>query len=70
MLDLDEDFLRRVGGVEDFERYNVVEGAKPRRIMPNRFPDLAVEEQDDEGNRVDSTEFGKSKLLSGQHLNV
>ena len=62
LLDLDEDFLRREAGVVDFSRYNVVEGASPRRIMPKRFPDLSVEEQDDEGKRVDSSELRKAKL--------
>ena len=56
LLDTDEDFLRRECGYteRDFERYNVVKGGKPRRIMPEKFPVLEVEEQDDEGRRVDS----------------
>ena len=66
LLDLDEDFLRREGGVCDFSKYSVVEGAVPRRIMPRVFPRLEVEEQDDEGFRVDSNELrereGKAKL--------
>jgi NAD(P)-dependent dehydrogenase (short-subunit alcohol dehydrogenase family) len=53
-LELDEDFLRKKG-VTDFARYSVVEGTSPRRIMPAKFPDLSVAEQDDEGKRVDST---------------
>ncbi|CAD6588518.1 MAG: hypothetical protein ASARMPRED_003590 [Alectoria sarmentosa] len=61
-LDLDEDFLRTHLGVEDFSKYSVVEGATPRRIMPARFPDLRVEEHDDEGKRVDSTQLRKAKL--------
>ncbi|KAI1103794.1 short chain dehydrogenase family protein [Jackrogersella minutella] len=57
-LELDEDFLRSAagGGVRDFSRYAVVPGADPRRIMPAVLPDLAVAEQDDEGQRMDSTE--------------
>lgn len=56
LLDTDEDFLRRVKGYtdKDFEKYNVVDGAKPRRIMPQEFPTLEVKEQADEGRRVDS----------------
>ena len=62
LLDLDEDFLRKNHGLEDFSKYSVVEGATPRRIMPVRFPDLRVDEQDDEGQRVDSAELRKGKL--------
>lgn len=62
LLDLDEDFLRTHLGVEDFSKYSVVEGATPRRIMPAHFPDLRVEEHDDEGKRVDSTQLRKAKL--------
>lgn len=60
-LELDEDFLRKKG-VTDFEKYNLVKGAKPRRIMPQEFPDLRVAEQDDEGKRVDSTKLRATKL--------
>jgi NAD(P)-dependent dehydrogenase (short-subunit alcohol dehydrogenase family) len=52
-LELDEDFLRKQG-VADFEKYNIVPGSTPRRIMPLEFPDLTVREQADEGKRVDS----------------
>ena len=63
LLDLDEDFLRREEGVVDFEKYSVVEGAQPRRIMPRVFPTLEVEEQEDEGRRVESNALRvKSKL--------
>lgn len=48
---LDEDFLRE-RGFTDFEKYNLVEGATPRRIMPAELPDLTVKEQDDEGRRM------------------
>ncbi|EEU46148.1 uncharacterized protein NECHADRAFT_38643 [Fusarium vanettenii 77-13-4] len=56
---LDEDFLREHAGVTDFSKYNVVPGTSPRRIMPQKLPDLTVAEQADEGKRYDST---KSKL--------
>ena len=63
LLDLDEDFLRRQEGVTDFGRYSVVEGAEPRRIMPRSFPTLEVEEQEDEGKRVESNKLrGGAKL--------
>ena len=61
-LELDEDFLRNSLDVQDFSKYSVVEGATPRRIMPRRFPDLRVDEHDDEGKRVDSAELRKEKL--------
>jgi NAD(P)-dependent dehydrogenase (short-subunit alcohol dehydrogenase family) len=62
-LELDEDFLRTRGYKdEDFEKYNLVPGAKPRRIMPKEMPDLRVAEQDDEGKRVDSTKLRATKL--------
>lgn len=53
LCDTDEDFLRKMG-MEEFGGYSVVEGSRVRRIMPRVFPDLSVEEQDDEGRRVDS----------------
>ncbi|RFU81343.1 reductase [Trichoderma arundinaceum] len=59
-LVLDEDFLREHCGVTDFSKYNVIPGSNPRRIMPQKLPDLTVAEQADEGQRVDSTT--KSKL--------
>lgn len=55
LLTTDEDFLRDVKGVTDFGKYSLVPGSIPRRIMPNKFPDLTVEEQDDEGVKTDST---------------
>lgn len=59
---IDEDFLRSRGQT-DFEQYNLVPGAKPRRMLPQEFPDLSVKEQDDEGRRMDSTVLrGESKL--------
>lgn len=60
-LELDEDFLRKQG-VTDFDQYSIVQGSRPRRIMPAEFPDLRVKEQDDEGKRVDSTKLKASKL--------
>ncbi|KAF2438671.1 NAD(P)-binding protein [Karstenula rhodostoma CBS 690.94] len=59
-LELDEDFLRREG-VVDFDKYNFVVGSKPRRIMPKLLPDLTVNEQDDEGKRMDNTKL-RAKL--------
>ena len=61
-MELDEDFLRREGGVTDFDKYSVVPGSKPRRIMPVELPDLSVKEQDDEGNRFDSSKERRAKL--------
>ncbi|CAA9965496.1 Short chain dehydrogenase [Pyrenophora teres f. maculata] len=58
---LDEDFLR-MRGVGEFGKYSLVKGSVPRRIMPVKFPDLRVREQDDEGKRVDSTVLRASKL--------
>ena len=61
-LVLDEDFLRDHCGVADFSKYSLVEGATPRRIMPAEFPVLEVAEQDDEGQRMDSSKLRKSRL--------
>lgn len=55
-LELDEDFLRKKG-YTDFEKYNVVVGSNPRRIMPAELPSLTVKEQDDDGKRIDSTKL-------------
>ena len=55
LLDTDEDFLRRQCGVSDFSEYSVVSGSIPRRILPAKFPVLEVAEQDDEGQRLDSS---------------
>jgi hypothetical protein len=62
LLALDEDFLREHAGVADFGKYSVVPGTSPRRIMPAKFPDLTVAEQDDEGKRTDSTKLRGAKL--------
>ncbi|KAL1311120.1 hypothetical protein AAFC00_001324 [Neodothiora populina] len=56
-LELDEDYLRRCCGVEDFSHYSLVPGTSPRRIMPAVLPDLTVTEQLDEGRRMDSTKI-------------
>ena len=58
---LDEDFLRSIGET-DFEKYAIVPGSNPRRIMPKEFPDLKVAEHDDEGTRMDSTKLRASKI--------
>jgi len=63
LIDTDEDFLRSTQGITDFSKYSVVEGCKPRRIMPLKFPDLTVDEQADEGKRVDSTKLRTSSKL-------
>lgn len=61
-LVLDEDFLREQCGVTDFSAYAVVPGTSPRRIMPAMLPDLTVEEQDDEGKRVNSVKARNAHL--------
>lgn len=69
LLDLDEDFLRRVCGYRDhdFDKYNVVPGAgPPRRIMPAKFPSLEVDEQADEGRRVDSVRIRQVRENKGK----
>ena len=65
LLELDEDFLRTYAGVTDFSKYSIVPGAVPRRIMPAKFPDLSVKEQDDEGQRMDSTKLQKNMKKKG-----
>lgn len=59
-LELDEDFLRKKG-VVDFKKYSLVVGSEPQRIMPKLLPDLTVNEQDDEGKKMDSTKL-RAKL--------
>lgn len=55
---LDEDWLRERGwGDAEIGRYSLVEGARPRRIMPRVLPSLEVEEQGDEGRRMDSSKL-------------
>jgi hypothetical protein len=60
-LELDEDFLRKKG-VTDFTKYSLVPGSNPRRIMPTVLPDLTVAEQEDEGQRMDSSKAQRSKI--------
>ncbi|KAJ6120168.1 hypothetical protein N7523_004448 [Penicillium sp. IBT 18751x] len=62
LLDTDEDFLREKCGVTDFSKYAVIPGSTPRRIMPVKFPVLEVAEQNDEGQRMDSTKLRANKL--------
>lgn len=57
LLETDEDFLREKCGVNDFSKYSVIPGSTPRRIMPAKFPVLEVDEQDEEGQRMDSTKL-------------
>lgn len=61
---LDEDFLRESRGLNDEQvaEYAVIQGSNPRRIMPIQLPDLRVAEEDDEGQRIDSTTLNKPKL--------
>ncbi|KPI45207.1 Hydroxysteroid dehydrogenase-like protein 2 [Cyphellophora attinorum] len=62
---LDEDFLREECGYGDREidEYAIVKGSKPRRIMPAKLPSLLVDEQADEGRRMDSSKLGKPAKL-------
>ena len=46
----------------DFAKYNLVPDSSPRRIMPKVLPDLRVEEEDDEGRRMDSASLRATKL--------
>ena len=59
LITTDEDFLREFAGFTDadIDKYNLVSGAKPRRIMPRKFPDLRVAEHDDEGIRRNSADL-------------
>lgn len=59
---LDEDFLRDHEGITDFSGYALVPGSVPRRIMPAKLPDLRVAEEDDEGDRFDSSKSRSTKL--------
>lgn len=60
---LDEDFLRDHENMTDFSQYALLPGTTPRRIMPVQLPDLTVQEQADEGRRMDSTKLrGLHKL--------
>jgi len=58
---LDEDYLRELKGIRDFDGYAVTPGTKVRRIMPLKFPSLEVEEEDDEGDRMNSVQLRKER---------
>jgi len=58
---LDEDYLRELKGVKDFDGYAVTPGTKVRRIMPMKLPSLEVEEEDDEGDRMNSVQLAKTQ---------
>ncbi|KAI0200776.1 hypothetical protein F4808DRAFT_151702 [Astrocystis sublimbata] len=60
-LELDEDYLRNDAGVTDFSKYSLIPGTSPRRIMPAQLPNLAVKEQDDEGQILNSAD-NRAKL--------
>lgn len=60
---LDEDWLREHDGVIDFSKYALVNQALPRRIMPKKLPSLTVDEQADEGVRMDSTALRRAAKL-------
>lgn len=58
---LDEDYLRELKGIKDFDGYSVIPGTKVRRIMPMKLPSLEVEEEDDEGDRMNSVQLRKER---------
>ena len=58
---LDEDYLRELKGMTGFDEYSMIPGEKVRRIMPKVLPVLEVEEEDDEGDRVDSVQIRKRR---------
>jgi len=58
---LDEDYLRELKGITNFDGYAVKPGTKVRRIMPLKLPDLRVEEEDDEGQRMNSVQLLKER---------
>ena len=58
---LDEDWLRELRGMTNFLGYSVTEGMEVRRIMPMKLPILEVEEEDDEGDRMDSVQLRKER---------
>ena len=55
---LDEDFLREHAGYSDADmnRFSLIPGSRPRRMLPAKLPELSVAEQDDEGVRMKSVE--------------
>jgi NAD(P)-dependent dehydrogenase (short-subunit alcohol dehydrogenase family) len=58
---LDEDYLRELTGVTEFGGYAVSPGREVRRIMPRKLPVLEVEEEDDEGDRMNSLQLRKER---------
>jgi hypothetical protein len=58
---LDEDYLRELNGVKEFGGYAVTPGREVRRIMPRKLPVLEVEEEDDEGERMNSLQLTKER---------
>jgi len=46
---IDEDYLKKRWGVENFEEYRVLKDFEPPRMMPKNFPDLLVNEENDSG---------------------
>ncbi|KZV97500.1 NAD(P)-binding protein [Exidia glandulosa HHB12029] len=68
LLTTDEDFLREHVGLSqaELDAYALVPGTSPRRIMPVKFPDLRVAEQDDEGDRMDSVTLRAGKDGKGK----
>lgn len=62
LLELDEDLLRKIGGISDFSGYSLIERTVPRCIMPQHFPNLLVDEQHEEAQRMDSNDFKRTKL--------
>ena len=51
----------RVKGFKNFDGYAVTPGTKVRRIMPMKLPSLEVEEEDDEGDRMNSVQLIKAQ---------
>lgn len=58
---LDEDYLRELKGIQNFDGYAVTPGVNVRRIMPKQLPNLRVEEEDDEGDRMNSIQIRKER---------
>lgn len=58
---LDEDYLRELKGVKEFGGYAVTPGREGRRIMPRKLPVLEVEEEEDEGERMNSLQLTKER---------
>ncbi|OZJ06697.1 hypothetical protein BZG36_00327 [Bifiguratus adelaidae] len=67
---LDEDFLREHCHYTDMQiaKYRLDPAIEPRRIMPRKFPDLSVEEQEVRGNGFLSGRGGGGVLSKGSRL--